>query len=165
MGRTDGLTDWRTDGQGGDYMLPRNFSGSIIKVLNMYTFSNKCGKKNFFKTLKIISNCIHFTMWPIKQLPDPTCLFGEPRSQFYCHLLSLKIMLTFEIKIHLNYMSNVLLHLKSFLYIFIEKGKTNKFKPYWFRYQSKTLTNKKLMNLKTHIITQINRGTCNSSSL
>jgi len=25
MGRTDGLTD----GQGGDYMLPRNFSGSI----------------------------------------------------------------------------------------------------------------------------------------
>ena len=32
MGRTDGLTDWRTDGQGGDYMLPRNFSGSIIKV-------------------------------------------------------------------------------------------------------------------------------------
>ena len=29
MGRTDGLTDWRTDGQGGDYMLPRNFSGSI----------------------------------------------------------------------------------------------------------------------------------------
>ena len=26
MGRTDGLTD----GQSGDYMLPRNFSGSII---------------------------------------------------------------------------------------------------------------------------------------
>ena len=35
-GRTDGLTDWltdgRTDGQGGDYMLPRNFSGSIKKL-------------------------------------------------------------------------------------------------------------------------------------
>jgi len=31
-GRTDGLTDGRTDGQGGDYMLPRNFSGSI-KIL------------------------------------------------------------------------------------------------------------------------------------
>ena len=30
-GRTDGLTDGRTDGQGGDYMLPRNFSGSIKK--------------------------------------------------------------------------------------------------------------------------------------
>ena len=28
-GLTDGLTDGRTDGQGGDYMLPRNFSGSI----------------------------------------------------------------------------------------------------------------------------------------
>jgi len=28
-GRTDGLTDGRTDGQGDDYMLPRNFSGSI----------------------------------------------------------------------------------------------------------------------------------------
>ena len=33
-GRTDGLTDGRTDGQGGDYMLPRNFSGSI-KIQNM----------------------------------------------------------------------------------------------------------------------------------
>jgi len=33
MGRTDGLTDWRTDGQGGDYMLPRNFSGSIKIIL------------------------------------------------------------------------------------------------------------------------------------
>jgi len=39
MGRTDGLTDGRTDrrtdgrtdGQGDDYMLPRNFSGCIIK--------------------------------------------------------------------------------------------------------------------------------------
>ena len=31
-GRTDGLTDGRTDGQGDDYMLPRNFSGSIINV-------------------------------------------------------------------------------------------------------------------------------------
>jgi len=30
-GRTDGLTDGRTDGQGDDYMLPRNFSGSIKK--------------------------------------------------------------------------------------------------------------------------------------
>jgi len=30
MGRTRmGRTDGRTDGQGGDYMLPRNFSGSI----------------------------------------------------------------------------------------------------------------------------------------
>jgi len=29
MGRTDGQTDGRTDGQGDDYMLPRNFSGSI----------------------------------------------------------------------------------------------------------------------------------------
>jgi len=28
-GRTDGLTDGWTDGQGDDYMLPRNFSGSI----------------------------------------------------------------------------------------------------------------------------------------
>jgi len=30
MGRTDGLTD----GQGGDYMLPRNFSGSIKRVIS-----------------------------------------------------------------------------------------------------------------------------------
>jgi len=30
MGRTQmGRTDGRTDGQGDDYMLPRNFSGSI----------------------------------------------------------------------------------------------------------------------------------------
>jgi len=29
MGRTDGRTDGLTDGQGDDYMLPRNFSGSI----------------------------------------------------------------------------------------------------------------------------------------
>jgi len=30
MGRTRmARTDGRTDGQGGDYMLPRNFSGSI----------------------------------------------------------------------------------------------------------------------------------------
>jgi len=28
-GRTDARTDGRTDGQGDDYMLPRNFSGSI----------------------------------------------------------------------------------------------------------------------------------------
>jgi len=28
-GRTDWRTDGRTDGQGDDYMLPRNFSGSI----------------------------------------------------------------------------------------------------------------------------------------
>jgi len=36
MGRTDVRTDWRTDGQGGDYMLPRNFSGSIktIEICN-----------------------------------------------------------------------------------------------------------------------------------
>jgi len=34
MGRTRmGQTDGRTDGQGGDYMLPRNFSGSIINTL------------------------------------------------------------------------------------------------------------------------------------
>jgi len=32
-GRTDGLTDGRTDGRGDDYMLPRIFSGSIIKVI------------------------------------------------------------------------------------------------------------------------------------
>jgi len=31
-GLTDGRTDGRTDGQGDDYMLPRNFSGSIKKV-------------------------------------------------------------------------------------------------------------------------------------
>jgi len=34
-GRTDGLTDGRTDGQGDDYMLPRNFSGSIKIFLNL----------------------------------------------------------------------------------------------------------------------------------
>jgi len=33
MGRTDGLTD----GQGGDYMLHRNFSGSIITdMINIF---------------------------------------------------------------------------------------------------------------------------------
>ena len=30
MGRTDGRTDGQTDRQGDDYMLPQNFSGSII---------------------------------------------------------------------------------------------------------------------------------------
>jgi len=35
MGRTDGRTDGRMDGQGDDYMLPRNFSGSITTVLMM----------------------------------------------------------------------------------------------------------------------------------
>jgi len=35
-GRTDGLTDGRTDGQGDDYMLPRNFSGSIKKDTSSY---------------------------------------------------------------------------------------------------------------------------------
>jgi len=39
-GRTDGLTDGRTDGQGGDYMLPRNFSGSI-KTNNLEVFTIK----------------------------------------------------------------------------------------------------------------------------
>jgi len=37
MGRTRmGRTDGQTDGQGGDYMLPRNFSGSIksVAILN-----------------------------------------------------------------------------------------------------------------------------------
>jgi len=37
MARTDGLTDGLTDGQGGDYMLPRNFSGSI-KTQCTYAF-------------------------------------------------------------------------------------------------------------------------------
>jgi len=39
-GRTHGRTDGRTDGQGGDYMLPRNFSGSIkinIQIEQPYT--------------------------------------------------------------------------------------------------------------------------------
>jgi len=36
-GRTDGQTEGRTDGQGGDYMLPRNLSGSIINLT--YTFN------------------------------------------------------------------------------------------------------------------------------
>jgi len=36
-GRTDGLTDGRTDGQGDDYMLPRNFSGSI-KMVHYFFF-------------------------------------------------------------------------------------------------------------------------------
>ena len=40
-GRTDGLTDGRTDGQGGDYMLPRNFSGSIKRCCE------KCVHKRF----------------------------------------------------------------------------------------------------------------------
>jgi len=31
-GRTDRRTDGRTDGQGDDYMLPRNFSGSITNA-------------------------------------------------------------------------------------------------------------------------------------
>jgi len=42
MGRTDRLTDARTDrrtdGQGDDYMLPQNFSGSIKTVSKMSMF-------------------------------------------------------------------------------------------------------------------------------
>ena len=38
-GQTDGRTDGRTDGQGGDYMLPRNFSKSI-KSAHLYTRSD-----------------------------------------------------------------------------------------------------------------------------
>ena len=38
--RTDGLTDWRTDGQPGDYMLPRNFSGSIKMCKLLLSFKN-----------------------------------------------------------------------------------------------------------------------------
>jgi len=38
-GRTDGLTDGRTDGQGDDYMLPRNFSGSIIKLKSQRNYN------------------------------------------------------------------------------------------------------------------------------
>ena len=45
MSRTDGLTDWWTDGQGGDYMLPRNFSGSI---------------KNITKNINCMSPCAFF---------------------------------------------------------------------------------------------------------
>jgi len=41
MGRTDGRTDWQTDGQGGDYMLPRNFSGSIKR----WAFGGSCNKR------------------------------------------------------------------------------------------------------------------------
>ena len=43
MGRTRmGRTDGRTDGQGGDYMLPRNFSGSIkiFKINAVYLSAN-----------------------------------------------------------------------------------------------------------------------------
>ena len=54
MGRTqmvctDGRTDGRTDGQGDDYMLPRNFSGSIkTEVLKKTYFSN---------SLNVLNNC------------------------------------------------------------------------------------------------------------
>ena len=40
MGRTDGRTHGRTDGQGDDYMLPRNFSGSIINIV-IYQTNNE----------------------------------------------------------------------------------------------------------------------------
>jgi len=41
-GQTDGLTDGRTDGQGDDYMLPRNFSGSIKKPVYFFDKKYKC---------------------------------------------------------------------------------------------------------------------------
>jgi len=69
MGRTDGRTDRLADGQGGDYMLPRNFSGSIKSELkrilmiiidislSIYThknlfiiYINMCSLKALFKT-------------------------------------------------------------------------------------------------------------------
>jgi len=43
MERMDRRTDGLTDGQGGDYMLPRYFSGSIITCIpakNKYDFDN-----------------------------------------------------------------------------------------------------------------------------
>jgi len=44
MGRTDRRTDGRTDGQGDDYMLPRNFLGSIINA--KCTFNNSSTKQS-----------------------------------------------------------------------------------------------------------------------
>ena len=45
-GLTDGRTDGRTDGQGGDYMLPRNFSGSITNCINLMQ-NTKCKTKQW----------------------------------------------------------------------------------------------------------------------
>jgi len=67
MGRTDGLTD----GQGGDYMLSRNFSWSIKKVYpmfqiqiidtyNVFLFSQFTTYHRFKTKVKIIKFCWFF---------------------------------------------------------------------------------------------------------
>ena len=59
MRRTDGWTDGRTDGQDGDYMLPRNFSGSIktqwcakLKTLFCDVVDNFYEQKSFINSYK-----------------------------------------------------------------------------------------------------------------
>jgi len=55
MGRTDG----RTDGQGGNYMLPRNFSGNIKMFLahNCTLYVDYTCKVAFHTLIKCGSTC------------------------------------------------------------------------------------------------------------